>query len=298
MVPNGRQLEAFVRVYRLRSMTTAGRTMHLTQPAISVLIRRLEAAYGTRLFDRANHALRPTPAADAIIDGAERALEEFRVMGDRVKGLGTHALTHTAIAVTPSLGTVVMPTVMKAFEARYPAVKVLVHDVKPEEIAHLVAHHVVEFGMATFETQPDLELQPVADYSLLVVVRRDSSLARRKRIAWRDMSRLRLIVLSQGHVIRRWIEESFAHAGVQFSPAVEVSQFTSAIAMVQQNLGCAIVPSYLGRDYDALGLVARRIDEAPNTRALMMLKRPGEVLSVSASCLLELIRDQVTYRSQ
>jgi DNA-binding transcriptional LysR family regulator len=296
MVPNGRQLEAFVRVYRECSITAAARAMHLTQPAVSVLIRRLESSAGIPLFHRAKGRLTPTAAADTIIAGAERALDELHDLDLQLQAFRKHSRSRTLIAVTPSLGTVVMPSVLAAFESRFPGTRVFVRDVKPVEAAELVGAREVEFGLGTVPSQPGLAIAPVAAYSLLALVRRDAPVARRRRVDWRDIAKLRIISISEGHFIRAWIDEMFSRAGVSFNPAVEVSQFTSAIAMVQRDLGCAIVPSYLGHDYEAQGLVALRVDDAANSRELMMMKLPGSRLSAAARCLLELIGDEVRVR--
>lgn len=93
------------------------------------------------------------------------------------------------------------------------------------------------------------------------------------------------------------MDESFARTGQKFVPAIEVSQFASAIAMVQRNIGCTIVPSYLGQIYETQGLVARPVDEPANTRDLFMMKRIGSTLTPAAHELLDLIRNEVERRA-
>lgn len=292
-----RQLEAFVMVYRRGSVTAAAREMHLTQPAVTLMIQKLEGACGVPLFRRRNRALHPTKAADDLVDAAERLVHDSAAFDARLNAIRRATAIQTEIAVTPSIGTFLMPHVFKVFEERFPSVKVLVHDVLPGDAVQLVREGIVEFGIGTFEPRADVELVSIVKYSLLVLCLKTSRLARRRRIAWADVNSLPIIALTPGHAIRKWMDESFARTGQKFVPAIEVSQFASAIAMVQRNIGCTIVPSYLGQIYETQGLVARPVDEPANTRDLFMMKRIGSTLTPAAHELLDLIRNEVERRA-
>jgi DNA-binding transcriptional LysR family regulator len=71
-----KQLRAFVAVYRMGRLQAAGDALNVTQSAISVLIRQIETALGTRLFDRTMRSLVPTEAAENAIGVAERILRD------------------------------------------------------------------------------------------------------------------------------------------------------------------------------------------------------------------------------
>ena len=292
-----RQLEAFVKVYRRGSVTIAAREMHLTQPAVTLMIQKLEGACGVPLFRRGNRTLRPTQAADELIDAAERLVHDSAALDARLNAIRRATSIQTEIAVPPSIGTFVMPQIFEQFERRFPNVKVLVHDVLPADSVQLVIDGVVEFGIGTFDPRSDLELQSILKYSLLVLCLKTSRLAKLRRIAWSDVNTLPIIALTPGHAIREWMEESFSRSGQSFVPTVEVSQFTSAIAMVQRDIGCTIVPSYLGQIYDNLGLLTRAVDEPTNTRDLFVMKRIGGTLTPAAQELLTLLRNEVELRS-
>ena len=291
-----RHWQAFVSVYQLGSMTEAARDLHLTQPAISSLVRELEASIGMRLFDRTRRALQRTAAADALIASAEHMLAEVARFGVVVKSTRSGVAAQLSLAVVPSIGTLIMPGVLAHFERRYPSIRVSVYEGWPEEALRLVTGRRVEFAVGTFEPNPDVELEALATYSLLVVCKRDSPLAQRESISWADVNRMPVVTLIPSGQMRSWIEQTFARAGERFTPAFEVSKFTSAIAMVHQNLGCTIVPSYLGRNYADEGLVARAVDEPPNGRPLTLMSVKGEALARPARYIVELIRDEVRAR--
>ncbi len=277
-------------------MTEAARELHLTQPAISSLIRELESTIDMRLFDRTRRALQRTAAADALIVSAEHMLAEVARFGAVVKSTRSGIAARLTLAVVPSIGSLIMPGVLAHFERRCPNIKVSLYEGWPEEAFRLVAAGVVEFAIGTFEPNADVNLEPLATYSLLVLCKRDSALARRTSITWADVNCTPVVALVPGVQMRGWIEQTFARAGERFVPAFEVSKFTSAIAMVHQDLGCTIVPSYLGHDYSDEGLVARAVHEPPNSKLLMLMSAKGAVLTTPARCMAELIRDEVRAR--
>jgi LysR family transcriptional regulator, carnitine catabolism transcriptional activator len=296
MTSNVRQLEAFVRVYREGSVSNAARSMYLTQSAVSVLIRQVEGRCGIRLFDRTKRTLRPTRAADDIIAAAEKILEDFGDLEARVHTIRNRSRTQIDIAVTPAFGTLIMPAVVAEFRCRHPGVKVVVHDIAPDQVTRRLLDKDVEFAIGAYDAQVGVEIEPILSCRLVVVCRRDSPLARRRRITWADVNRSPVVVIRRGNTIRAWIDESLAGAGEQFLPALEVSQFSSAIAMVQEGIGCTILPSYVDHDYSALGLSVRTVDEPPNTRVLTVMKRAGAILTAPATDALELIRGRLLQR--
>ena len=223
-------------------------------------------------------------------------LAEVARFGVVVKSTRSGIAAQLSLAVVPSIGTLIIPGVLAHFERRYPSIKVSVYEGWPEEAFRLVTARRVEFAVGTFEPNSDVELEPLATYSLLVLCKRDSPLAQRDSITWADVNRTSVVTLIPAGQMRGWIEQTFAQAGEHFAPAFEVSKFTSAIAMVHQNLGCTIVPSYLGHNYADEGLVARAVDEPPNSKPLTLMRAKGAALAPPARCIVELIRDEVRAR--
>ena len=73
-----RQLRAFVALAGQRNFTRAAQLCHLSQPAFSALIRTLEGALGTRLFDRDTRSVQLTPEGRLFEGAAQRLLDDMR----------------------------------------------------------------------------------------------------------------------------------------------------------------------------------------------------------------------------
>ncbi|HTJ24749.1 MAG TPA: LysR substrate-binding domain-containing protein [Candidatus Limnocylindria bacterium] len=285
-----RQLEAFVTVYREGSLTKAAEKLYLTQSTVSVLIRQLEVSAGVRLFDRTTRSLAPTRVAREMIEPAERVLRDLDACGDLLRAFADRSRGTIDFAVTPSFGAAVMPVVLAIFAARYPRIEVRMRDVALHEIRANVLDGEVEFGIAAPEQGAGLEVQTILTYAPVLVCRKDSPVARRKQLAWRDVIEYPTIIVPP---MRAWIEQTLADVGKAYKPAWEVSLFATALAMTKQNLGLAILPSYLAEHYAAEELATIELVAPSTTRDLVLLKRREATLSTAADALVEIVRSHV-----
>ncbi len=293
MTSNLRQLEAFVTVCAEGSVTKAAAKMALTQSAVSVLVRLFEDAYGTRLFDRQTRLLRPTPLAREMLPLAVRILEDVAMFEARLRTRAERERGTVDIAVTPTIGTTIIPSVLEAFSNRYPDVRVHVHDVNPPDVLVLVESGSAAFGMGTFDPRADFDRVPLIAYSLVLVGRSATLPTRRSTIGWADLQALPIVSIGTGNSIRSWIDESFASVGRRFEPTWVVAQFASAIAMVEHGLGYTILPSYLRYNYRSLGLATIGLVKPRTLRELAIVSRRNTIHPPATLALIEMIREML-----
>ena len=291
MTSNLRQMEAFVTVCAEGSVTKAAAKMALTQSAVSVLVKQFEDSYGTQLFDRQTRLLRPTPLAREMLPVAERILADVAAFEDRLKTRAERERGIVEIAVTPTIGTTIVPIVLEAFKSRYPDIRVHVHDVNPPDVLVLVESGSAAFGMGTFDLRSDFDRLPIVAYSLVLVGRSSALPTRRSSIAWGDLSALPIVSIGKGNTIRSWIDESFEAVGRHFEPAWEVAQFASAIAMVEHGLGYTILPSYLRYNYQSMGLATIDLVKPRTLRELAIVSRRNTVHPPATMALIDMFQE-------
>src|SRR5690606_14234509 len=120
MTPSIRQLEAFVLVYKLGSISKAAERMYITQSAVSVLLRQLEVTLDTRLFNRTTHTLLPPTAAHEPMVSAERVLQEMARLSRTMKALTDTSLGRVTFATTVALAGSVIPSIVREFLETFP----------------------------------------------------------------------------------------------------------------------------------------------------------------------------------
>jgi DNA-binding transcriptional LysR family regulator len=290
-----RQLRAFTEAYRLRNLTHAAEAVHVTQSAMSVLIRQLEESLGVQLFERTPRSLRPKAAADDAYTMASEILDRVAQLQGAMRKHAAGASAQLAFTCIPSLASTVVAPVVAAFKLEMPDVRVVMHDAADASLIDEVLSERVEFSIGFFETEPEaLVLSPLVVDCLNVVYRRDSPLASLERITWADLAGQPVIRLSKGAPLQRQIGEALSIAGTANPPDYEVSFLHTALAMIAQGLGIAILPGYLVRGYLQPGsLVARKLEDPVVERSLLVHMRHGHALSEPAQRFLDILRERL-----
>jgi DNA-binding transcriptional LysR family regulator len=292
---NLRQLQAFVGAYRLGSLTRAAEQMFVTQPAASVLIRRLEESIGVRLFDRTTRSLRPTAAAHESIARAERILREFDQLARGFDDVAGRRRGWLVLGATPAVAASLVPPALVEFRKRYPAIDVTVHDLAPEDLVGSVSDETVEFSIGTpHGPSPEADLAPLINDRMCVICTRSSPLARRKRIAWSELLDHPAVTVKKGSGIRAIIDDTMGRLGLRFEPAYEVSYLATALSFTQHGLGISVLPSYLTRYFHNGRLAAIRLVDPVVTRNLSIVSRRGASLSPAAESFIEILRSRIS----
>jgi DNA-binding transcriptional LysR family regulator len=275
--PTVRQLRAFAAVYQLRKLSAAAEQLFITQSAVSVMIRQMEDGLGARLFDRTTRSLQPTQAAREAIVVAERILRDVDSLGAGLRDLGDLRRGRLSLAVTPTLGEILLPRVLMRFAVEHPGIQVLVDDGigTPERAAA---------GVDTVTLLRD---------HLSLVCAADHPLARRKQVRWAQLAGHPVITVRPGYGIRPLIDSTAARAGVRLDVVNEVSFLSTALWMSACGLGASIMPSaYATLSADPLRVV-RPLTGPRVSRDIMLVTRRGRSLSPAAQGFVDVMRAEM-----
>ena len=160
------------------NVSDAAEALFTSQPGISKQVRQLEDELGVPVFVRHGKRLSAlTPAGAAVVATARRALREvenLRRVGADFKSEDSGVL---AIATTHTQARYVLPPVISRFAARYPKVKVVLHQGNPLQVAEQTLRSEVDVGIATetLATFPDLVTLPCYEWNRCVLVPQRSS---------------------------------------------------------------------------------------------------------------------------
>ena len=129
MRPTLDQLRYLVALAEEGSFTRAAERVYLTQPALSVQIRKLEEALGTRLFDRKKGTL--TEAGRVAVAQARKVLEEVERLRLLVQGEAACFQGPFLLGVIPTLAPYLLPRLLPELKARYPRLSLSVRRSSP-----------------------------------------------------------------------------------------------------------------------------------------------------------------------
>ncbi|MBC5784609.1 LysR family transcriptional regulator [Ramlibacter sp. USB13] len=297
--PSLRQLRAFRAVFHLRKLSAAAEQLSITQSAVSVLIRQLEDGLGTRLFDRTTRSLRPTPAAAEAIAVAERILRDVDSLGAGLRDLGALRRGRVSVAVTPTLGEILLPAVVRRFTKQHPEIQVLVDDCSPEQFVSRVVGEHVDLGIGTPErAAADVDTRKLLGDTLAFVCRKDHPLAARRQVRWADLVRQPVITVRPGYGIRPLIDGAAAQAGVQLDVVNDVTFLSTALWMVECGLGGAVMPSAYALGSGRTGLAVRKLHAPVVSRDIYLVTKRGRSLSPAAQALAVVIEGELGRKNE
>lgn len=278
-----KHLRAFVEVYNWRKISTAAERLFVTQSAISLLIKHLEAEIGVVLFERTTRSIKATQAAHDVIQVAERVLRDLDAIGTDFHDLRTLRTGLVRIAATPAVAANLMPSIIMKFEAAYPGVRLIIDDCAPDKLLSLVAGDHCDLAVGTpDQLSSEIESEVLIHDYLSIICRKDDALAKKRTVRWTDLRKQRIITVKQGSGIRRLIDQTLSDIRLDIRPAYEVNFLNTALGMTSKGLGISILPSYFVGYSADLDLVALKMIKPVVARDILMLRKRSHTLSPAA----------------
>lgn len=237
-----RQMEVIYAVARHGSVTEAARSLGISQPAVSVIIRECNRITGIELFERKQGRLQPTPETGALLPEIDRVHMAVRRVRDLVKDYGRMPRGNLRIAAVPIMADHLMPAAMKASRRELQDISISLICRDYEEIPDLLEAGRIDIGLSSSVIQsgsPDVIDLWVTN--LVAVMSADHPLASRTSVEPDDLLGHPLIAFNNNIPIGHAAERVFQHAGKRPQIAVEVSQTSTAVAFARTGLGVSIV---------------------------------------------------------
>jgi DNA-binding transcriptional LysR family regulator len=238
------QLSYFVAVAEEGQFTRAANRVSVAQPAVSAQIRRLERELGEVLFHRDRRVVTLTAAGEALLPHARAALAAAERGRDTIASLRGLLQGRLRIGVAGPVDHRLAET-LGDFHRAHPAIEIELTNQHNEPLLTAIADGDIDAAVVGVGAQPlprGLRALVVAVEPLVLCVRRDDPVGRRKTITLAELRERPMISLPPGSGLRTVLENACRDAG--FSPQVtaEASELGSLVALASEGLGVAVVP--------------------------------------------------------
>ena len=290
-----KQLQAFVTIARTGSFSAAARTVHVSQPALTAVIKNLEQQLGVALFERTARGATMTTAGRELLPTVDRLLTELNeTLANVLSGTAPRGGTVT-LACIPSAGSQFLPPLIAAFSQLHPTVRIDLRDAMTEnrEIVRMVRSGDIDCGVAS--PMPDageLQFRHLYDDELVAVVPAAYGDGRIEQLTWKDLSALPLVGMASHSYVRLLTDQTFAAIGVSTRPVAEVSLITTAIGMARAGIGATVLPLRAVRACDLGAVNILALVEPSVRRPIGFLYRSMAELSPAAKLLLKFVLER------
>jgi len=285
-----RGLQAFIAIAEQGSFGRAAGALHLTQTGLTRRLQTLEASLGVRLVERTTRALALTPIGRDFLPQARRLLGELAAALAEIRESGKALRGEIAIACVPTVGVQYLPRIIQLFSARHPGSRIRILDHASFRVAEAVLRREAEFGITQQGAyDPELASVPLLKDRFVLVCRHDHALARKKRLAWRELLPHALIYSGQESGNRQLLDGALGATGTQLKASYEVQRSSTAVGLVAAGVGVAVVPELAMQEgaYPELRVIP--LVDPVVSRSLVLLKRRNAWLTPPAQALYDLI---------
>lgn len=239
---NARQLEVFRAVMRSRSLTAAAESLHVSQPAVSKLLRHFESQIGYRLFERVQGRLVPTAEAQLLYRDADRIFREIevlKVLSERIRTKQT-GLLRVGASAPPTFA--IVPGAAERFRRRNPGLSLEIQTLPAESVAERLVVGDLDLGLTMSRLDdPQIASELLGTAEIVAVMRADHPLASLPRITPADLAGQPLISYGSRATIGQDLDRVFAEEGQRRETAIEITLSIAAAPLVQRGLGVALV---------------------------------------------------------
>jgi DNA-binding transcriptional LysR family regulator len=266
-------LANFLLLAQVGNMTRTAARLHLTQPALSGQLKRLEQELGTPLFHRQGRGIALTQAGEEFRRHAADALSRLESGRAALGELGGLRAGAIAIGGGATSTTCLLPRLIGRFHAAHPGIRFTIREAPSRTIAEAVIAGELDLGLVTLPLPGTaagarLEVTPWLVDELVLLVPPKHPLRRSRRFRWRDLHNQPLIAFESGSAVRSLLDRELAAHGVAPAVVMELRAIASIANMVAAGIGLGFISRFAAESRHGL-----RCADAPVTRQLALVER-------------------------
>lgn len=286
-------LEQFVALARTRNFTRAAEELHLSQPALSRAIQKLEDQLGQPLFERKPREVLLTDLGELL---HERAREILQLVEDTFSELAEAGRRgRIRLGAIPTIAPYFLPGVLSRFAELHPEVRVSVLEDTTEVLVKRCSLGEIDLAIVALPILArHLQVESLFDEELLLVLPAGHPLAGVKKLTMEAVEPHPFVMLNEAHCLSENIATFCRQHSVQPVTVERTSQLTTVQELVALNHGVSIVPEMARR----LDLSDRRVyrsfsGERP-TRTVALMWNPARFQGKAVKALLQFLRRQTS----
>jgi DNA-binding transcriptional LysR family regulator len=243
------------------STVRAAELMHITQPAVSRLVRELQDTLALTLFERVGNRLRPTPDARALYAEVERSFVGLDRIAQAAGELALRRAGTLRIAAMPALCNGILPRFVGEFLASRQRLDLELYGMSSQSVVDWVVSEQCDLGFAAAPIEQGavtVRKMPAVQY--VAVVPRGHRLSKRAVIRAPDLNGENFVALGASTRSRFRIDDVLARHGATPKTRVKTPLSEIACALVAAGVGVSIVESFTAHEFASRGLLVKRFE--------------------------------------
>lgn len=240
------QLEYIVAVDTYRHFGRAAESCFITQPTLSMQIKKLEEDLEIIIFDRSRHPLLPTDVGQRIIDQARIVLKQNEEINNIVKDHKNQVSGLIRIGIIPTMAPYLLPIFIGNYKKKYPNIFIKVIEETTANIVNLLNKDLIDVGiLATPLKEEKINEKPVFYEEMLIYANPSHPIHKLKEITVKDIATPEIWLLSDGHCFRDHVINLCSYLGTTDSQLpfhFEAGSLETLMNIVDKEGGLTLIP--------------------------------------------------------
>lgn len=259
---NLRDLKYLVAVAKEQHFARAAEKSFVSQPTLSMQIKKLEDELGVQIFERSQKNFLVTKVGKEIIKKAEVILREAEEIKNIAQNSKDPFSGELRIGGFPTLASYFFPKVIGKISKKFPQLKLLLIEEKTEELLRKLQNGEIDTAFIAMPVSNETLLsQKIFEEDFLLAVPSNHALAKKKKIESKDLKGQSLMLLEEGHCLRNQALEACSMLGAFEQQDFRASSLETLRQMVISGAGITLMPKIAVRTEDKISYI--RIDHAP-----------------------------------
>ena len=288
-----RQLQVFERIAQTASYTEAAKELFLTQPTVSLQMKKLEETIGTALFDQVGRKVFLTPAGDALLDTSQKLFEVIDAFENKMTALQQVESGSLALAGTTTTEYFI-PLILGIFHQRYPKVHVGLTITDRLSASRRLAQNMDDlYLMGQLPDQDNVQVDPFVTNPLVVVAHPKHPLAKVKKISCEKLCAENFLMREPGSETRIALKRYLDQHSLELTTKMELNSNEAIKQAVIGGMGLAVLSRYaVADDAELKRLVILDVVDFPLLENWYLVYSKQKELSPVSQAFLEFVRDE------
>lgn len=246
-----RQLHYFLEVAKQRNMTKAAENLHLSQPALSKMLKGLEEELGMALIVRTNKSSELTDAGFIVMEYAQKMIALQNEMSTTLSDMTNLQRGSIHLGIPPIAGSLFFPKALAQFHHEYPNITIEITEYAAPRLTKKVLDGEIELGIAVLPIDENLfDIQPILSEEIKLLVHNNHSLTHHDTINLKNLKEEECIFFNDDFALHEIMRRQCIHSGFEPNILFTSSQWDFMVEMVSANLGITFLPESLCQRID------------------------------------------------
>ena len=236
------QLKYLVTINECGNITLASKKLNLSQPSLTMQIKKLEDELGVKIFNRKNKPFVITELGQKIISQAKKVLLEEKKINDIINQDKEIFTGKLKIGITPSLVSSISDIIISSFEKKFKNVELVISEIKSEDITNAIEESDIDVGITPYflKTNNIIE-QPLFYEPFVVYLPENHRLKNIKKLNIDDFEFENLLFTSESSISKQ-VSQLFKGFNLNYTKIIESQNLQTYINLSDKGHGIVIVP--------------------------------------------------------